>query len=418
MGLLFYNLSVNIYRCLITLAAFLGNSKAKIWIKGRQNLFENLKQKIKTDTPKAWFHCASLGEFEQARPVLEGFRKQHPHFQIILTFFSPSGYEIRKNYDQADVICYLPHDSSSNAKQFLDIIKPNIILWTKYEFWYHYLSQASQKQIPIILFSAIFRKNQLFFKSYGGFHKKILSFFSHIFVQESSSLELLKSINIHHCSIASDTRFDRVFQIASQTQTLEKVEQFKNNTPLLIVGSMWSEDWVILKTFLKDFQEPLKVIIAPHEIHEKEILSIKNELKENTILFSELNQAESPQNYNNLIINNIGYLSALYRYGDFAFVGGGFKQGLHNILEPATFGMPIFFGNKAYQKFREAQDLIAKGGAFSINNAENFKLLFSKLYKEKSFFEKTAQICKEYVIQNIGGAGKVLEEVAKLLSKK
>jgi 3-deoxy-D-manno-octulosonic-acid transferase len=400
---------------LITIAAFLGNSKAKLWIKGRKNIFEYLQQKVSNDVPKAWFHCASLGEFEQARPVLESFRAQHPHFQIILTFFSPSGFEIRKNYDQADIICYLPSDSAHHAKQFLEIIQPSIILWTKYEFWYHYLSQAHKRQIPVVLFSAIFRSNQLFFKWYGSFYRSILSFFNHIFVQDSNSLKLLQAINIAHCSMASDTRFDRVYQIASQVQELEKIEKFKNNTPLLVVGSMWGEDWMVLKDFLKDFQEPLKVIIAPHEIHEKEILSIKNELKGKTILFSEINQTQNPKDFDNLIVNNIGYLSSLYRYGDFAFVGGGFKQGLHNILEPATFGMPIFFGDKAYQKFREAQDLITNGAAFNISNVEQLQLLFTKLYNNKSHYNQIHEISKKYVLDNIGGAEKVLRQAYKYL---
>jgi 3-deoxy-D-manno-octulosonic-acid transferase len=418
LGLFLYNLSINTYKLFITLAAFLGNTKARLWLKGRRNVFDYLHQKIAQQSPKAWFHCASLGEFEQARPVLEAFRKKYPHFQIVLTFFSPSGYEVRKNYDQADVICYLPSDSSSNAKTFLQIVQPRIIFWTKYEFWYHYLSKAHQLQIPTLLFSAIFRKNQLFFKFYGGFYRNILSFFSHIFVQDAPSLSLLQSVKIKHCSIAPDTRFDRVFQIASQAKNFDKVEQFKNGVPLFIVGSMWSEDWAVIKHFLKTFKEPLKVIIAPHEIHEKEILSIKNDLKGKTLLFSEINQVENVRDFDNLIINNVGYLSTLYRYADFAWIGGGYKQGLHNILEPATFGMPIFFGNKAYQKFREAQELISLGGAFSIKNVEEFLLLFSKLYSEQSFLSKVSAISRNFVEKNIGGTQQVLQKAEDILTKK
>jgi len=415
LGLFLYNLSVGAYKLFIHLAATLGNKKAQLWVEGRKNIFNQIKGKLDAQKPKAWFHCASLGEFEQARPVLEEFRKQKPDYQIILTFFSPSGYEVRKNYDQADIICYLPSDTAQNALKFLEAIQPNIIFWTKYEFWYHYLRQAHQQQIPVILFSAIFRKNQLFFKFYGGFYKKILSFFRHIFVQDKDSLELLQAQGIQNVAVAFDTRFDRVFQIASQAQELELVAQFKNNQPTLVVGSLWQEDWEVIRGFLDGFQEPLKLIIAPHEISEKTIQMLQKELKSKTLLFSEITNVQNLSEYNNLIINNVGYLSALYRYGDFAFVGGGFKQGLHNILEPATFGMPVLFGNKAHQKFREAQELLKLKGAFEVGNSEEFTLYFSKLYSDKNYWLQTAQITKNYIQGNIGGTSKVLELALKHL---
>jgi len=412
--LFFYNLFVKSYHLTIRIAA-LWNKKARLWQNGRKHIFDFLQKKISQNTtPIAWFHCASLGEFEQARPVLEKFREAYPHFQIVLTFYSPSGYEVRKNYPHADFICYLPEDSPQNAKKFLKILNPTIVFWTKYEFWYHYLHQAKQKNIPVVLFSAVFNEKQLFFRKSLQLHRKMLYFFQHIFVQDEKSLMLLQNIGIKHCSRANDTRFDRVWQIVQQSKEIEKVRQFKNDTPLLIVGSAWQEDWQVIENFLQKFTKPLKLIIAPHEIDKNFLNTIQKAFKK-SLLFSQMHETVNPESFDVLIVDTIGHLAALYRYGDFAWVGGGFKQGLHNILEPATFGMPIFFGNKAFQKFREAQELIQKQGAFAIKDAQELFEIFIKLYENNELRFEKKRITQNYVQEHTGGAEKILAKIAELL---
>ncbi|MFN3316220.1 MAG: 3-deoxy-D-manno-octulosonic acid transferase, partial [Raineya sp.] len=402
--LFIYNLLTKSYHWAICIAA-IWNKKARLWVAGRKNVFAILQEKIEKEKEKVWFHCASLGEFEQARPVLESFRQSYPDFQILLTFFSPSGYEVRKNYPHADIICYLPEDNRRNARKFLEIVNPTMICWTKYEFWYHYLHQAHQKNIPVVLFSAIFRENQLFFHKSIRLYKDMLHFFQYIFVQDDTSLQLLKNIGLSHCSQANDTRFDRVWQIVQQCQEIEQINRFKNNTPLLIVGSAWLEDWQLIKDFLNRFKGDLKVIIAPHEISEYYLNIIKKDCNE-AVFFSKMQEIENIADYKFLIVDTIGHLSALYRYADFAWVGGGFKQGLHNILEAATFGMPIFFGNKAYQNFKEAQDLISLQGAFAMAKTEDFLQIFSELYENKNLLQEKNRITQNYVRENIGGSEK------------
>lgn len=413
--LFIYRLFVKSYHTAIRVAAF-WNKKARLWVRGRRNIFDTLKQKISSNKPKVWFHCASLGEFEQARPVLEAFRHQYPNCQIILTFYSPSGYEVRKHYAQADIITYLPEDNPHNAQKFLDIVNPTLICWTKYEFWYFYLRQAHQKKIPVILFSAIFRENQLFFHKSIRLYKDMLHFFQHIFVQDDTSLQLLQKIELSHCSQANDTRFDRVWQITQQSPEIELIQKFKNNTPLLIVGSAWLEDWQLIKDFLNIFKGDLKVIVAPHEISEYYLNTIEKDCNK-AVFFSKMEETENIADYKFLIVDTIGHLSALYRYADFAWVGGGFKQGLHNILEAATFGMPIFFGNKAYQKFKEAQDLIELKGAFAIANTTDFLNTFSELYAKPAVLQENKRITQNYVRENIGGSKKIMQKIKELLSE-
>ncbi len=415
MYLWLYKLVTRSYFWGIQIAANLGNKKAQLWLKGRKNIWPILQANIAKHKHRVWFHCASLGEFEQARPVLEKFREKYPDFQIILTFYSPSGYEVRKNYDKADLITYLPADTTSNALKFLRIVQPKLIFWTKYEFWYHFLITAQKQNIPIILFSAIFRKEQLFFKPYGNLHRKMLACFAHIFVQNELSLQLLDSLKIPFVSLAGDTRFDRVAQILQEKQEADftKVLQFKNNIPLLLVGSAWQEDLAVLEKFLQKFQKPLKVIIAPHEIHENEIRELKQ--KYNALLYLDLPKENSPENYKVLIINTIGILSALYRYADFAFVGGAYKQGLHNILEPATFGLPIFFGNKAFAKFQEAQDLLALQSAWKVADENELLAIFERLYQDTVFYRQCQERTKSYVQKNIGATEKIMQVIEKWL---
>lgn len=413
------------------------NKKAKLWIEGRKvgvggsmfdvrieahnsQQFLSSKAEHRSGTllaPKtAWFHCASLGEFEQGRPVIEKFKATLPEYKILLTFFSPSGYEVRKNYTGADYICYLPSDTPSNAREFIEYFNPTIAFFVKYEFWYNYLRILHEKQIPVISFSAIFRPNQIFFKWYGGFQRDILKYFIHIFVQNKSSLELLQSIGIQNVSIGGDTRFDRVKQIAEARKPLPVIETFKDKKPLLIIGSCWQQDFEVIAPFLNKFEKDLKVIIAPHEIHEEEIESWKKELKGKSIKLSEIKDLhkEPRLSSNILFIDNIGMLSSLYQYADFAWIGGAYGKGLHNILEAATFGLPIFFGNKKYKKFQEAVDLEKLNGAKSVKNIKDFEMEFRKLYDNLVLRNQKSEIIKKYVEENTGGTDKIIEFINNL----
>ncbi|MCS6795862.1 MAG: glycosyltransferase N-terminal domain-containing protein [Raineya sp.] len=416
MHLWLYNFITKSYFLSIRIAALGGNVKAKLREKGIRDTWQVVREKVCYKRKRVWFHCASLGEFEQTRPVLERFREKYPDFQVILTFFSPSGYEVRKNYPQADLICYLPNDSQKNAQKFLEILQPNLIFWTKYDFWYHFLRTAKQKNIPVLLFSAIFRPEQLFFKPHGKLHRQMLTCFTHIFVQNENSLQLLKNLDVHSVSIAGDTRFDRVTQILQEKNFSysEKILQFKNHTPTLIVGSAWQEDLAVIEKFYQNFQKPLKLIIAPHEIHENEILHLQQKYK--ALLFTDLAQENSCEKYKVLIVNTIGVLAYLYAYADFAFVGGAYKQGLHNILEPAVFGLPIFFGNKAFQKFQEAQDLLNLQTAWSVANENDFLQIFEKLYQDREFYNRCSHLTRKYVEANIGATQKIMLLAEKLLS--
>ncbi len=433
MSAFLYNLSIYCYHFIIwAVSPF--NKKAKLrvlgsefWVLGSKKIeYKTQNLELSNQNPEsstqnselktiktAWFHCASLGEFEQGRPVIEKYKETFPDHKIVLTFFSPSGYEVRKNYAGADFICYLPSDTPANARDFIEKINPSIAFFVKYEFWYNYLRILHEKQIPVISFSAIFRPNQVFFKWYGGFYRNILRYFDHIFVQNQLSLELLQSVGIENVIVGGDTRFDRVKQIADARKILPIIEQFKDGKPLLIIGSCWQEDFAVIAPFLNNFTKELKVIIAPHEIHEDEIESWSKELKRETKKFSELNNFETSQlkNLETLIIDNIGMLSSLYQYADFAWIGGSYGKGLHNILEAATFGLPIFFGNKNYQKFQEATDLEKLTGAIVIENTENFKREFEKLYDNLDLRKQKSDIIKKYVEENLGGTDKVIRYV-------
>ncbi len=421
MSKLLYHISIYLYQSFVWLVSPF-NNKAKLWIQGRKNFRNQVYssdfwiQKNTSELPLAWFHCASLGEFEQARPVIEKYKEEFPTHHILLTFFSPSGFEIRKNYAVADYICYLPADTSENALEFIELFKPSVAFFVKYEFWYNYLRILSEKGIPVISFSTIFRENQVFFKKYGGFYRNILPYFTHIFVQNKKSYELLKSIDIQQISIGGDTRFDRVKQIADAKKQIEVIAEFKNQKPLLIVGSCWQQDFDVIAPMLNNFNHDLKVIIAPHEIHDEEISAWQKVLKGKSIKFSEIKhlkvgEMEATQT---LFIDNIGMLSSLYQYAEFAWIGGAYRKGLHNTLEAATFGLPIFFGNNNYQKFQEAMDLISIGGAFVIADTNEFKDKFEQLYtNETSRKEKSAKILA-YVEENLGGTAKIIKFIKEL----
>ncbi|WP_460936841.1 3-deoxy-D-manno-octulosonic acid transferase [Spirosoma humi] len=407
-----YNTGIVAYQTLLRLVApFI--PKARLWVDGRHDWAHKLKQQLAGNKkPIAWFHAASLGEFEQGRPVIEAFRTAYPDYRILLTFFSPSGYEVRKDYEGADYIVYLPADTPANARQFVRLVRPEIAFFIKYEFWYNYLRALKDARVPIVSFSAIFRPNQLFFKPWGQFYRKMLHYFDHFLVQNQESVSLLTSIDIPKVTLAGDTRFDRVAQVVTTKRAIPIAEAFKNTSPLLVIGSAWPDDMAVLIPFLNAFSNPLKVIIAPHEIHSDEIERWQNQLTKRSIRFSEAANVDLAT-ADILIIDNVGMLSSLYQYGEFAYIGGAFKQGLHNILEAATFGMPVFFGPE-FAKFQEAVDLVNEGAAFPVSNVAELTSAFSEQYKNA---EKASQISRQYVQRNIGATTKVMEVVRKLLSE-
>jgi 3-deoxy-D-manno-octulosonic-acid transferase len=408
-----YTFALQVYALLIRQVS-LWNPKAKQWVSGRKALFAHIAKAMQDNTAMiAWFHCASLGEFEQARPVIEEFRKRYPDYKIFLTFFSPSGFEVQKNYPGADFIFYLPLDTSANALQFIKLVKPSVAFFAKYEFWYHYLTQLKREDIPAISFSAIFRQEQVFFKLYGRFFRKTLQEFEHIFVQNQQSADLLKTIGIRQVTVAGDTRFDRVKAICEQKKDLPLVQKFKNGQKVLVIGSCWPQDMAVLIPFLNSFTAELKVIIAPHEIHEEEIKDLQKQLQKKSVRFSKA-QENSIEDEEVLIIDNIGMLSSLYQYGEFAYIGGAFGKGLHNILEAATFGMPIFFG-PSYHKFQEAKDLIELKAAISITSTEEFSQQFSQVYAQEAVRKEKAQMAQQYVAQHTGATEKILNYCRKLL---
>ena len=413
-----YNTGITAFQILLRVAAPF-NPKARQWVNGRRNWADNLAKRLDgNESPIAWFHAASLGEFEQGRPVIEAYRVAYPADKILLTFFSPSGYEVRKNYAGADYIVYLPADTPANARQFVSLVKPKIAFFIKYEFWYNYLRELKNAAVPVISFSAIFRPDQLFFNSYAGrpafpFYRNLLTYFDHILVQNQESVELLDSINLHNVTLAGDTRVDRVAQVAATKQAIPLAATFKNNQPLLVIGSAWQADMDVLIPFINRFDRPLKIIIAPHEIHTEEISLWQNQLTKPSVRFSQASEADAVR-ADVLIIDNVGMLTSLYQYGEFAYVGGAFKQGLHNILEAATFGMPLFFGPH-YRKFQEAVDLVDEGAAFPIGNVAELTDAFIKQYEDP---EKSARISRNYVQRNIGATGKVMKVVNKIMSER
>jgi 3-deoxy-D-manno-octulosonic-acid transferase len=388
------------------------NPKARFWIRGRKGLFKKLKQEISPNEKIAWFHCASLGEFEQGRPLIEAFKEKHKQYKILLTFFSPSGFEIRKNYEGADYIYYLPLDTPKNAKRFLNIVNPSVVFFIKYEFWYSFIKEIGKREIPLYMVSGIFRKNQRFFKKQAFKSQKMLGVFTHFFVQNEESAYLLKSISIHNVSITGDTRFDRVYTIAKNSKDLPLIEKFKGNKHLLIAGSTWKQDEDLISKYINESEGKMKYIIAPHEIHSENIERIVRSINTgiNVLKYSEANN-ENISNAQVLIIDNIGLLSSLYKYGDLAYIGGGFGKGIHNTLEAATFGMPLFFGPN-YLKFKEAADMIVAGGAFSITEFDVLKDKIDFYISHPDEIASTGQITSNYVGNKQGATKKILKFIS------
>ncbi len=411
MSLLAYNLAIRFYWLGIRLAAVV-NKKAALWIDGRSHWRRQLTSFNKDNRKTAWFHCASLGEFEQARPLIEKLKQEKPDYRIVLSFFSPSGYEVRKNYQGADVVTYLPLDTAQNAKDFINAIQPHIAFFVKYEFWFHYLNELKCKKIPTILFSAIFRKEQVFFKWYGTIFREMLQSFNSIFVQNEASQQLLSQIGINS-QIANDTRFDRVYQIAQQRTTLPLIEQFKGKGHLLIAGSTWPKDEeLLLHLITSGTLQDYKYIIAPHNIEEPRIAKLQQQLGTKAVRFSELKESNA-LTADVILVDSIGQLTAIYAYGTIAYVGGGFNSSVHNVLEPAVYGMPVLFGPN-HTKSAEAKELITKGAAFCIRNPTDLTEVCNGLL-DSDKLNSSATAAKQFVEQHTGGTQKIWNAVATLL---
>ncbi len=408
--LFLYNLVISIAGFFLKIVA-LFSPKIKLFVEGRKNVFSILQEKIKPSDKTIWFHSASLGEYEQGLPVIEKIKEKYPNHKIIVTFFSPSGYEVRKNNTVADVTVYLPLDTKSNAKKFLKLVHPELAFFIKYEFWLNYLKELETSKTPTYLISGIFRDNQMFFKWYGGFYRKALKAFTYFFVQNESSKQKIEAIGFHNVIVSGDTRFDRVNAILERDNTLDFIENFKNNSPTIVIGSSWPKDEALLAEYINQAPDHVKFIIAPHNIKEDQIASLKSQITKSTVLFSEKKDLDL-STYNVFIIDTIGLLTKIYSYGTIAYVGGGFgNPGIHNILEPATFGIPIVIGPN-YSNFAEAVQLVALQGCIVISNSNELKENLDRLLNDTNFFEEKSSICKSYIQDNTGATNTIMNIVS------
>lgn len=402
-----YNLLIHLVSFALSIVAIF-NKKIRLFIEGRKYSISKLKEKLEPNDTVIWVHCASLGEFEQGRPIVEKLKKLYPSKKIVITFFSPSGYEVRKNYEIADAVCYLPLDLKRNVKEFLDVVHPEIVIFVKYEFWPNYLAELKKRNINTILVSGIFRNDQVFFKWYGAWMKKALKTFSHFFVQDENSKSLLNSLYFENVTVSGDTRFDRVFEITKQHNELDFIAEFKNNTYTLVAGSTWKEDEELLVNYINSAAaEAEKFIIAPHNINAEDILQLKNNINKKVVLFSEM-ENKNLSEYQVFIIDTIGILTKIYSYADLAYVGGGYtKTGVHNVLEPATFGVPIVIGPN-YHKFNEAIDLVNDGACFVVSNYEKLSVLLSEFCSNEKKRLAIGFKAKNNVEQRTGATQKIL----------
>jgi 3-deoxy-D-manno-octulosonic-acid transferase len=404
-----------IYNIIVIVAQFLlkiivvFNNKISLFVKGRKETFPKLKQVISKKDQVFWFHCASLGEFEQGRPIIEKIKKENPIKKIVVTFFSPSGYEVRKDYKIADVVCYLPLDTKKNVQLFLDAVHPELVFFVKYEFWPNYLRALKNRNIDTLLISGIFRKNQVFFKWYGGWMRNSLKAFNQFFVQDENSKKLLNTIHFDNVTISGDTRFDRVFEITKQNNELEFINKFIDNHKVLVAGSTWKDDELMLVNYINNqVDNDEKFIIAPHNIHPNDIQNLKNEIKKPVVLYSEM-EHKNLKDFQVFIIDTVGILTKIYSYADIAYVGGGFtKSGVHNVLEPATFGVPILIGPN-YNKFKEAIELVKSKSCIVVNNSEKLSLHLKSLFLQNEKRKLAGNIAKKYIEERTGATNKILK---------
>ena len=404
---LLYNIGIRLY-WLMALVISPWRRKAKLWIRGRKNWAEELKDALGREKKVIWFHCASLGEFEQGRPVIEGIRECMPDRKILLTFFSPSGYEKRKDYGCADYVMYLPLDTRRNARKMLDLLSLDMVLFIKYEFWYHFLKQLRSKEIPVYLASGNFRPDQLFFRWYGLWYRKFLDRFTHIFVQNQESAKLLAGIGQKCVSIAGDTRFDRVYELQSTSYSHPAIEEFGKDSAIIVAGSTWEKDEQLLAFTYKELSEKVCWIIAPHELSEGHLRSLQERFP-GSVRYTEL-EAGIPEDCRVILVDTIGKLSYLYRYGTLAYIGGGFGKGIHNILEAATYGLPVIFGPE-HSKFSEAKELTSLGGAFPINSEEELLFTIRQQLENPKLLKTTSQIASSFVSKRVGATSVILDKV-------
>lgn len=406
---LLYNLGILLYSLGIRLAAPFYD-KAKLLRDGRKGWYNNLRQRVDQGDEYVWLHCSSLGEFEQGRPIIERLKRERPQYKIVLTFFSPSGYEIRKNYKGADIVCYLPSDKPRNAKMFIELVNPRMAIFVKYEFWYNYLHELSKAHIPSFLISGIFRKNQHFFKWYGGFFRNMLRFFHSLYLQDESSEQLLKGIGIDNVVVAGDTRFDRVAEIASMAKDIPEIMSFKGEEKLFLSGSSWDGDEEIIAQYINNNPMKMKWLLAPHEIDVQNINRLRSLFNAKCVCFSEYSDEHSDARV--MIIDNIGMLSSAYRYAYIAEVGGGFGKGIHNILEAACWGIPVLFGPN-HKKFREAIEMLDNGGARTFDTLRGFEDAINEWLTDPESYRTSANASKDYVSTNIGATDIILKGILK-----
>lgn len=407
-----YNLIAHIAWFHLKIAA-LFSSKMKLFVNGRKETFDILEKAISNSDSVIWMHAASLGEFEQGLPIIERLKKEYPSYKILVTFFSPSGYEVKKNTSAADVVTYLPMDTYQNVKRFVSQVNPKLVIFVKYEIWPNYLFELKAKQIPTILVSAIFKKNQIYFKGYGGYLRKALTKFTHIFVQNESSQQLLESIQIKNTTISGDTRLDRVSEILERDNSLSFMDKFKKDRLCFVAGSTWPEDEVLLINYINHTRKNLKFILAPHKIKTDQILGLAGAINKKTALYSKLDE-NTIGDYDVLIIDTIGMLTKIYSYADIAYVGGGFATGLHNTLEPAVFGIPVLIGPN-YSGFKEAEDLVSLKGLLSIQDQWSFDEQLKKLLDSQEFLQRTGEINADYISINKGASVQIIDYVRRLL---
>lgn len=409
--LFLYNITITLADFLLKIIA-LFNPKIKLFVAGRKDVFETLSQKIKASDKTIWFHAASLGEYEQGLPVIEKIKEKFPSHKIVITFFSPSGYEVRKNNTIADATVYLPLDTKKNAQKFLKLVHPEMAFFIKYEYWPNYLNKLKKSNTPTYLISGIFRANQVFFKWYGQFYRNALNSFTYFFVQNEASKKLLLQLGKNNVAVSGDTRFDRVAAILEKDNSLDFISQFKNDCLTIVIGSSWPKDENLLVNYINSTNHKLKFIIAPHNIKPEQIQQLKNSISKKTVLFSE-KENKNLAEFDVFIIDTIGILTKIYSYADIAYVGGGFgNPGVHNILEPATFGVPIIIGPN-FSHFAEAIALVNLEGCTSISNTDELSQTFETLVTDDVIRNKKGVICSNFVNTNKGATSIIIEKIQK-----
>ena len=402
---MFYNLAISLYEFAAKVAALFSSKPAKM-LEGQKRAFMYLLNNLDPYDKHIWVHAASLGEFEQGRPLIERIRKDYPKYKIVLTFFSPSGYEVRKDYKGADYVCYLPFDTPDNAMMFVRIVKPVVAYFIKYEFWRNYLRELHKNDVPAYSISSIFRPNQIFFRWYGKSYREVLHCFDHFFVQNEESKKLLFSAGVTFSTVVGDTRFDRVLDIQAAAQPLPLVERFKGDALTLVAGSSWGPDEDIIISYFNAHPE-MKLVIAPHVVSDSHLKEIESKLKRPFVRYTQATE-ESVQQADCLIIDCYGLLSSIYRYGEISYVGGGFGVGIHNVLEAAVYGIPVIFGPKN-KKFREARHLLEQKGGFEIRNSQDFETLMNRFLSDKAYLQSSGKAAGDYVKNNSGALEKIME---------